>query len=80
MTIVAIHFLWFNIQPLKILGIVCGVNISVYNPIAHHAVNVTTGHMVQDFFLVGEICRTAAAQALKIVAAVRQYSGHNSDL
>ena len=80
MTIVAIHFLWFNIQQLEVLGIVHGVNISVYYPVSHHAVNVITGHMVQDLFLVGEICRASAAQALKIVGAVSQYSGHNSDL
>ena len=72
-------FLRLNIQHLEVFGIVHGVDIGVNYPVSRHAVNVVTGHVVQDLFFVGQICRASATKTLKIVRAVGQYSCHNSD-
>ena len=72
-------FLWFNIQQLEVFGIVHGVDIGVNYPISRHAVNVVTGHVLQDLFFVIQMCRASATKAIEIERAVRKYSCHNSD-
>ena len=72
-------FLRLNIQHLEVFGIVHGVDIGINYPISSHAVNVVTGHVLQDLFFVIQMCRASATKAIEIERAVGKYSCHNSD-